>query len=538
MENNTIYINGNIITMDDEQPKAEAIYVKGDSFYRVGSVKEVMSYSDDNTRVIDLKNQTVLPGMNDSHMHLISYALSTKKVDLRHCKSLEDIKNSINEYLKKDEFFFGDWIVGHGWNDEDFKDRGYPIAEFLDEICRDRPIYLSRACYHIAAVNTKALELANINRKTLDPDGGKIDRDNAGNPTGILRENALLLAYNTIPMPKDIKQIKELIKAGINDALKMGLTSIQTDDFKHVGGYEKVLKAYKELEKEGELDLRLNLQMLLYLEELEGFLKLGIITGEGSNILKYGPLKVLADGSLGGKTAALENPYEEDEDNYGILIYESEKLEALLKLASDNGLQLAVHAIGDGAMNQLLTIYDKLYKNKKQHRARLIHCQITNPKIISKMKNLEVIADIQPSFLMTDMKMLFDRIGEGRAKDSYSWKSMLKNGVVVAGGSDSPIESFNPFLGIYAAVTRKDMEEKPEGGWYPEESLTLEEAIKIYTVGSSYASFEENYKGKIKEGHLADFIVLDRDISKISPLDIKNIKVKATYVGGVEKYRG
>ncbi|SCX95726.1 amidohydrolase [Alkaliphilus peptidifermentans] len=537
MDRKTIFINGKVITMSKEKPSAEAFLVEGDVFNKVGTNEEIMALADENTEIVDLNNQTILPGMNDSHMHLISYALSTKKVDLRGCKSLEDLREAILSYLDSEEQFFGEWIVGHGWNDENFNDRRYPTREFLDEICSDRPIFLSRACYHIAAVNSKALELANINSETKDPDGGKIDRDASGEATGILRENALLLPYNMIPMPQDVEQIKQLIKSGINDALMVGLTSIQTDDFKHVGSYKKVLKAYKELYEEGDLDLRINLQMLLTIEELKEFSDLNIHTGMGNSYLKYGPLKVLADGSLGGKTAALEEPYEGDEENRGILIYDNNKLEALLRLAADNGLQLAVHAIGDGAMNQLLEIFDKFFGNgEKNHRSRLIHCQITNKKIIDKMKELNVIADIQPSFLMTDMKMVPARIGDKRARDSYNWKTMLEKGVVAAGGSDCPIESFNPFLGIYAAVTRMDMESKPEGGWYPEECLSVDEAIEIYTVGSSYATFEENLKGKIKTGYLADFIVIDRDIKEILPIELKDIKIKATYVGGEKKY--
>lgn len=536
--NKKAFINGRILTMDVDKPEVEAMLIEQDKIVEVGSNKEIQKLVDEKTEIIDLKNKRVVPGMNDSHMHLLSYGLSTKKVDLRECKSLQDIKREMQRYLEgEEEQYFGDWIVGHGWNEENFDNPQLPLAEFLDEISKDRPIYISRACYHIAAVNSKALELAGINSSTKDPDGGKIDRSAEGKETGILRENGLLLVYNLIEISDEIDVLKRLIIDSAEDALKVGLTSIQSDDFGHLKDYNKVIEAYKSLEEEGKLPIRINHQMLVKLDVLQELIGRGVKTGEGSNTLKFGPLKVLADGSLGGRTAALLEGYEDDKDNKGILIHSKSYLKELLKTAAAGGIQLAVHAIGDRAMEEVLSVYEEVYQKDLSKRPRLIHCQITNDSILNKMADLNVMADIQPSFVMTDMKMVANRVGEGRAEDSYNWKTMLEKGIRVAGSSDAPIESFNPFLGIYAAVTRRNMEGAPEGGWYPQESLSLMEAIELYTVGSSFATFEEDIKGKLKKGYLADFIILDRDIFEISPLDIKNIEVETTYVGGECKYK-
>ena len=530
-----VFINSKVLTMDKERTTAEAFVVEGHRFLYVGTNEVALSYMDNATEIIDLENKRVIPGLNDSHMHFISYALSKSKVDLRNCRNLGEVQAAINNYIhSEEEQFYGDWIVGHGWNEENFDEKLLPTAEFLDKICSDRPIYLSRACYHICAVNTKALGVAGITGATTDPEGGKIDKDPvSGIATGILRENALLMAYNEIPLTKDVSKIKQLIKIAMEDALAVGLTSVQTEDFGHFEDFQIVLDAYKQLEEEGELNIRINLQMLLPDEEkLRSAVKKALKTGMGNEYFRLGPLKILADGSLGGRTAALGTPYADDETNDGILIYDKEKLQRILSYAYKNGMQFAIHAIGDRAMNQVMDIYEDIFEGDEDHRGRLIHCQITNRQVIQRMSKLKVIGDIQPGFLPTDMRMVAARIGEDRAEESYGWKTMLKAGVRVAGSSDAPIESFNPFLGIYSAVTRRDYVGFPEGGWNPQECLSLEEAIELYTVGSSYATFEEDIKGKIRQGFLADFLILDRDIVNIKSYEIKDVKVVATYVGG------
>lgn len=535
-----LYINGKVMTMNEIRI-AEAFIVEDGIFQLVGSNTEIMAQKDLADEVIDLEGKWVLPGFNDSHMHLISYALSTKKVDLRECQSIEAVGEAIQQYIDSlEENYFGEWIVGHGWNEENFTQLILPTADFLDSITTQYPIFLSRACYHVCAVNSVGLKLAGIDETTLDPEGGKIDRVKDGSkPTGILREQAIYLAYEKIPMPNDVEQLKRLIQSATEDALSVGLTSIQSDDFGHVADYHSILEAYQQLEEENKLHVRMNLQMLLQNQEnLRRVISEGIYTGKGSHVLKFGPLKILADGSLGGRTAALSSPYNDDPENMGMLIYEDKKLSEMLLLAAKSKIQPAVHAIGDRTMEQVLNIYKELNRDDdtKNLRPRLIHCQITTDHIIKEMGKHNVIGDIQPGFLPTDLKIIESRVGMERAKESYAWKSMLEEGVKVAGGSDCPIESFNPFLGIYGAVTRTDYAGNPKGGWNMEEALSLEEAISLYTVGSSYATFEENIKGKIESGYLADFIVLKEDVKSIPTSQLKDVTVEKTFVGGVCLY--
>ena len=534
-----IFVGAKAFTMTEDHKEAHAFVVEGGRFIYVGLEAEALTFNEAEAEVIDLEGNRVIPGLNDSHMHFISYALSKAKVDLRGCRSLVEVEEAIKSYLAVgEEGYFGEWILGHGWNEECFIEPQLPTAEFLDKLCKDRPIYLSRACYHVCAVNSAALRKAGIYIDTTDPEGGKIDRYPSGEATGILRENALLLPYNLIPITTELQKIKQLIEVAMEDALKVGLTSVQTEDFGHFEDFKGVIDAYRGLEESGGLKLRVNLQMLLpSVEKLKKVIEMGIRTGDGNDYLRLGPLKLLADGSLGGRTAALEEPYFDDKENDGLLIYDKAKLRSLLSLASRNGLQPAVHAIGDRAMNQVMDIYEEIYSGLEDYRPRLIHCQITNNQVVERMSRLKVVGDIQPGFLPTDLRMVSARIGDDRAKESYGWKTMLKKGVRIAGSSDAPIESFNPFLGIYSAVTRRDYEGNPEGGWNPQECLTLEEALELYTVGASYATFEEGFKGRIQEGYLADFIVLDRDIFAIDEAELKDVKVMVTYVGGECRFK-
>lgn len=538
----TLFYNGIIMTMDDEKRFADAVVVEGQTILYCGSYEGALAHKDENTEIVDLKGRTLTPGFNDSHMHLMSYSLSKFKADFSKGKSIENIQQILKDFAENERAkIFGDWILGHGWNQENFDEKILPTKEDLDKIVNDRPVFLARACYHICVVNSKALELAGITKDTKDPEGGRIDRDPVtGEPTGILRENALYLAYNIIPFTEDLKHIRDLILLGIEDANKVGITSIQTDDFSHLKSYHKVLEAYESLNKEGSLNARINLQMLLdSKDKLVEFLKSNIKTGDGDEYLKFGPLKILADGSLGSRTAALENPYSDDSSTDGVLIYKNEDLEDILAYAHNKGLQLAVHAIGDRCMNQILDIYQELNTKypKDDPRFRIIHCQIGSEEIYEKFSRLRVIADIQPVFLKTDMHMAEDRVGKDRVKWSYAWKTMKEKGIWLSGSSDAPVEPFEPILGIYCTVARQDLGGYPDGGWYPEEKLDVYEAFKLFTTNSAYSTYEENTKGKIKEGMLADLIILSENVMEIPAEDLKDVKIDMTMIGGKVVYK-
>ncbi|WP_202709206.1 amidohydrolase [Sporosalibacterium faouarense] len=529
--------NGSILTMDDKKREVESVLIENSKIVFCGDYEKGLNLIDENTEKIDLNGRTLLPGFNDSHLHLFNYSLSQYKVNLFDMISITDIKNELKSFRENEELkVFGDWIVGFGWNHIYFEDKKLPSKEDIDGIIDDRPVFLSRACGHICLVNSKALELAGIDKDTEDPKGGRIDRDpNTGEPTGILRENALYLVYDKIPMLEDINKVKELIYIGIKKANEVGLTSIQTDDFSHVKFYTQIIDAYKLLKEEGNLNARINLQMLLKdTDKLKEFLKLDIKTGDGDANLRFGPLKILADGSLGSRTAALEEPYSDDESTYGVLIYKDEEIYEVLKMAHTNGLQLAVHAIGDRCMNQILDIYAKLTKEypKEDPRYRIIHAQIASSEIFNRFKTLDVIADVQPIFMKTDMYMAEERVGNDRLKTSYAWKTMMDKGIHLSGSSDCPIEPFDPILGIYSVVTRKDLKENPKGGWNSNECLDIYDALKLYTTNSAYSTYEENIKGKIEEGMLADLVILSDDIMKIEEESIKDIRVDMTMLGG------
>jgi predicted amidohydrolase YtcJ len=360
--------------------------------------------------------------------------------------------------------------------------------------------------------------------------------DNDNEPLGIFRENALGLIYNALPNPT-VEEIKDLILKAVNDLNKCGITSVGTDDFESLPGkdYEKVIKAYKELKEENKLNMRVYEQCLLPSKnKLLEFLEKGYKTGLGDENFKIGPLKILLDGSLGARTAALNQPYSDCPSAEGIVTLTQEELDEIVDLAHKNNMQLAIHAIGDRTMYMAFNSIEKLIKEnvKENYRHGIVHCQITDEYLLNKFKELDVIAYIQPIFLDYDWHIVKDRVGEKREKTSYNWKSLINKGVKTANGSDAPVETFNVLKGIYEAVTRKDLYGLPEGGWLPDQKLTVKEAVYGYTMGGAYASFEENIKGSIEKGKLADLVVLSEDIFSINEDMIKNVNVEMTVFNG------
>jgi len=532
--------NGNIVTVDERNSRAEAVAIKGNKIAAVGSNQEILTLEDEETKVVDLKGKTVVPGFNDSHMHLLWYALSLEEADLNACTGIDQLIGTVKDFIERENVPKGAWVQGRGWNETFFKEKRLPSRDDLDKISQKHPIVLTRTCGHLCVVNTKALKIAGIYENPPEIKKGSIDKDEKEIPTGILREDAESIIYNMIPkIGKD--KIKKLILKAESDFLKAGLTSVQTDDFKAFNdGFKDVLDAYFELDNQKQLLIRVNEQMLLpTMEELKSFLKMGYKSGDGSEFFKIGPLKLLSDGSLGGRTAALSQAYEDDRDNKGILIYSQEELDNMVEMAYTNGLQVAIHAIGDRAMDMVIQSYKKVLKKhpKKEPRLRIIHAQVTTKSLINKFKEYNIIADIQPAFVCSDLSIAEARLGKKRAKWTYNWKTLLDKGIHVGAGSDCPTgsdcpESFNPLLGIYAAVTRKNLKGYPEEGWLPEQKITVEEALYIFTMGSAYSSFEEDIKGSITPGKLADIVVLSQDIFHIQPDSIKDVRVERTIVGG------
>ena len=334
------------------------------------------------------------------------------------------------------------------------------------------------------------------------------------------------------------EQIKTLLKSAFMDALKVGITTIQTEDLTHCGSLENLLAAYRELESEQALPLRFILQLNLPNEKsISEAVSLGLKSNLGSNMLKIGPVKLFEDGSLGGRTAAMKEEYC-DADTTGVLIYNQASLDNITKLAHNAGFQITIHAIGDNAAETILNSYEKIItaSENKDLRLTIVHCQFTNDELLNRFKKLNVVANVQPSFVMTDYPIVEKAVGKNRADKSYAWKDMLNSKIPMAFSSDAPIESFNPIEGIYAAVTRKDLKGYPKEGWYNSQNLTVIEALKAYTLGSAFMSFEEDIKGSISIGKLADFVVLSENILQTEKDNIKNIKVLETYVGGIKMF--
>jgi len=532
-----ILINGKIHTMDEERNIVEAIGIKGDIIEKRGSNEEIMTLKNNNTKIIDLEGKVVLPGFNDSHMHLLSYGYSLNRIELGGANSIDQINSVIKNVIEEKAIEKGEWVNGRGWNQDYFiGEKRFPTRYDLDNISLEHPILIGRACGHIVVVNSKALELLNITKDTPQVDGGHFDLDENGEPLGIFRENALGLVYSKLPSPT-VEDIKNMMVRAIEDLNKYGVTSVGTDDFDAFPDvdYEKIILAYQELKEENKLKVRVYEQFLIQdKHKLQSFIDKGYSTSWGDKFFKLGPLKLLVDGSLGARTAALTEAYSDDCNNKGITKLSQDELDIIVDLANQYNIQLAIHGIGDRAMYMALESIEKaLDKNPKDnHRHGIVHCQITDEELLNKLAELQIIAYIQPIFLDYDWKIVRSRVGEDRESTSYNWKTMLDKNITIACGSDSPVETFNVMKGIYEAVTRKDLEGNPQGGWLPEQKLTVDEAVYGYTMGGAYASFEENIKGSLEEGKFADIVVLSKDIFNIEEDNIKDVEVVATIFGG------
>lgn len=487
-------------------------------------------------QVVDLHGKTVLPGFHDSHEHFLCYATDKEKINFFGIRSLEEMAERTRRYIAERGIKKGEWIQGGGWNENEFDVPVLPSRQDLDKFCPDNPAIFTRTCCSVAVANTAALKAAGIFDDIPTLQDGHIVVDENGVPTGMLHERARHLVYDILTKYTK-EQLKQFILDYQKDLLSTGLTTVQTDDFKLWDAtIDDILAAYEELDKEGKLNVRFIQQLRLITDaQLEDYLhRHSGRTGDGSEFFKIGAFKLLPDGSLGGKTAALREPYEGDPENKGIFVYDEKVFYDLLEKAYRNGLQLAIHAIGDYTMDVILDCYERIAAKypKPDPRFRIIHCQITSEDILDRFARNGVLADIQPLFIRADMEIAEELLGKERVSTSYAWKTMLDKGIHVSGSSDAPVESFDPILAIHCAVTSQNLDGQPAGGWLPQQKLTVQEAVALYTTGSAYTSYEENVKGKLCPGYLADFIVLSQDIFSVPENEIVNTKVEQTYLGG------
>ena len=530
-----IYINGIVYTIT--QGIHEAFVVEEGKFLYVGDSKTALGYQNETSQIIDLKGKFVTAGFNDSHLHVLYYgsALQTLKL-AQHTNSLQEMKQALKAFIDQKELKENEWIRGFGWNQDYFSDeKRFPTRYDLDEISTQYPICLVRACGHICVVNSKALELAGITKYTTQVEGGVFDIDEQGEPLGIFRENALSLIYDKIPQPTRA-ELKTMLQAACESLNSYGVTSAQTDDFTVFPkvSYEEVIAAYQELEQEGKLSVKIYQQaQLTNQEELAAFLNKGYTTGVGSDYFKIGPLKLLGDGSLGARTAYLSKPYADDPTTQGIPVYTQEQFDQMIGYAHEKGMQVAIHAIGDGIMDMIIKSIEKALQKhpRENHRHGIVHCQITTKELIKKFKELNLCAYIQSIFLDYDINIVEARIGKERVKTTYNFKTLLDQGTNISNGSDCPVELPNVLKGIQCAVTRSTLNGQ-KGPFLSDQALTIEEALNSYTMMGAYTSFEEHVKGSIEKGKVADFVILDQNPLATDKYSLKDIQVVATYVDG------
>ncbi len=510
---------------------AGGMAVEGQTISRLGSSEDVLATKE--AERIDLGGRLVLPGFIDGHMHFLAYALSLEQADLLGCRSVNEVRARFRDFLDATDPSPGEWIIGRGWNHEIFDDARIFTKEDLDDLSPDNPAILARVCGHVVVLNSRALSLLGLTGGSRFP-GGVVDLDSAGQPTGVVRESVVEWVRSRIPLPGPEK-LRKLVERAGEKAAEFGLTSIHSDDLGSVGGnFRAVMDLYLSLDREGAMPVRITEQFLLRNRQaLDAFLATGWRTGDGVPSFHVGPLKILTDGSMGGRTALLRDEYSDAPGVLGVPIYERDELNDLVLTAHRAGMQVATHAIGDGSLDMCLDAMElALAGSPREARHYIVHCQMGDMEQYGRMARLGVGAAIQPPFVPSDRPMALKRIGEKRALSGYAWKTMKDLGIFLSGGSDCPVESCNPLWGIYTAVARTDENGFPEGGWNPSQKFTVEEAVDLYTRGGAYASFEEHRKGRLAEGMLADVVVLDRDIFTVPAAEIKDTKVSLAMTGG------
>ncbi|MDO5416998.1 MAG: amidohydrolase, partial [Lachnospiraceae bacterium] len=509
----TIYYNGAVYT--GQLPLAEAFAAEDGKFLFAGTNEEAKALEEEGDVLENLEGRFVCSGWNDSHMHLLGFGNALSVAHLaEHTGSLAELLKSLRDFEAEHPHTGDGWLMGRGWNQDYFTDTDrMPNRYDLDQVSTAVPVCAIRACGHCLVVNSKALELLGVTADTPQPEGGRIGIEN-GEPDGRFFDNAMDGVYDAIPVP-DKETLKNLIRTACRALNAYGVTSSQTDDyclFRKVP-WKTVNEAYQELEASGELTVRVYEQSnFTDIESLKEFIEAGNNTGVGSDFFKIGPLKMLGDGALGARTAYLSQPYADDPSTCGIPVFSQEVMDEMISYANAQGMQVAVHAIGDACLDNVLHAYEKALKEnpRTDHRHGVVHCQITRPEQLKKMEELNLHIYAQSIFLDYDIHMVEQRVGEKLASTSYSWKTMMDAGVSVSNGTDCPVELPNALACMQCAVTRKTLRDGV-GPYLPEQKFSVQEALDSYTIRGAEASFEEHVKGRIQKGMLADFVVLDEN---------------------------
>jgi predicted amidohydrolase YtcJ len=498
-----VLTGGTVITMDPLQPRAEALAVRGGRIVAVGAAAEVQPLVGSATKRLELHGRAVTPGLVDGHCHLYGLGAAGEMLSLRGIKSAEEVAKRVAEAQAKRKP--GEWIRGRGWDQNLWTPKDFPTKAVLDRVAPDHPVVLRRIDGHSTWVNTEALRRAGISRDTKDPMGGRILRDSKGEPTGVLVDNAEELVAKKIP-PDSGEARERMILAAADKAVGAGLTGVH-----EMGIDDETIAVYRKLAAEGRLKLRVYAFLTGEGQIASLSRRKPDVDEQGTAAFTLRAVKLYADGSLGSRSAALLAPYADEPGNSGLLLTTPEALAEAVLAASASGFQLGIHAIGDRANRMVLDAYAKVAGKDQRHRIE--HAQIVAPEDIGRFAALGVVAAMQPTHATSDMPWAEARLGKDRLAGAYAWKSIMAAGAHVVGGSDFPIEEVSPLLGLDAALTRQDAQGNPPGGWLPRERLTLEEALRIYTVEPAWSSFQERNHGRIARGMVADLTVFDGDLS-------------------------
>jgi hypothetical protein len=520
-----VFVNGKIWTVDKAKPDAEAVAVLGGRILSVGSSANVKKCIGPKTKVIDLKGKRMLPGFIDNHTHFMSGGFQLQSVDLRYSKSEREFANLIRRRAEK---YPDRWITGGDWDHDNWPGGNLPVKELIDQYTMSTPVFVQRYDGHMALANSKALKLAGVDKNTPDPQGGTIVRDKkTGEPTGVLKDAAMSLVYAKVPDPSEQEMI-EAARLALAEARTFGVTSIQD-----VSSGQDV-RIYQLLRDKGELTSRFHCR--LPLSQWQHLAASGMRVPFGDEWVRLGSMKEFADGSLGSSTALFFEPFTSDPGTRGLAmdVVLDGRFERWSLAADRAGLQLSIHAIGDSANSLTLDLFEKITKSNPSwdRRFRIEHAQHIHPKDFARFAKLGVIASVQPYHAIDDGRWAEKRIGHDRCKTTYPFRTFLDNGVKMCFGSDWTVAPLNPILGIYAAVTRRTIDGANPNGWFPEQRITVKEAIEAYTINCAYAVFEENEKGSIVAGKMADLVVLTDDILSIDPVKIETVGVDMTVVDG------
>lgn len=520
-------VNGYTI-IGEELVEFKSVAIKNGKFLEISNVSLAESYP--NSEIIDGEGKTLLPGLIDAHGHVMGLGFQQLNVNLMGINSLEATLDTLKNYAESNPDL--EWIQGRGWNQTLWEENEFPTAEDIDKVISDRPVWLSRVDGHAGWGNSMALRMAGISKDTPDPQGGKVIRDGSGKATGVFIDAAQGFVESEIPAPTEKEQKLALEKAYAQMA-KMGITSVHD-----AGVGVKAWNLYKEFADQGKAKTRIYGMISGSGKTFDELSENGPVNSYSDDMLALRSVKLYSDGALGSRGAAMLQPYSDDPGNFGLLFMDQEEMDAAVSKVVGKGFQANIHAIGDAGNRQVL---DALEKAQNEHgdqglRNRVEHAQIVALDDIPRFKELDIIASMQPTHATSDMNMAEDRVGPQRIKGGYAWKTFLEQGTVVAAGSDFPVEHSNPFFGLYSAVTRMDHSGNPEGGWYPNESLTREEALRAFTIDAAYAGHQEDVLGSIEEGKWADFILIDQDYFSIPASDIWEIKVLETWVAGEKVY--